>query len=127
MSITALRIDFSKINYGVITPNVKTWVDGDDDMTTPDKPTIKNDGNDPMDIVIDAWNMTSNAGGVDIPANKLDANISGITRWFALQPGNVTFNANVAGCTNTSIDFSIQPPVGIKGDYCGFIRLTGKH
>lgn len=127
LSVISLTIDFEKIDYGNVVPSKTKWVYGDDDMTTPYKPTIKNDGNDPMDIVIEAWNMTSPDVATIIPANKLDANVSGIVHWLAPPPG-VLFDVNIPGCTPTPINFSIHAPIDtLPGDYSGYIRLTGKH
>ena len=126
MSIVALTIDFEKVDYGNVRPSKTKWVYGDDDMTTPDKPTIKNDGNDPMDLLIEAWNMTSPDVATIIPADKLDANVSGKFSWLALPPG-VLFDINLPGCTPTPINFSIHAPNGtLPGNYSGWIRLTGK-
>ncbi len=125
LSVVALRLDFTKIDYGVITPSETKWVEGDDDMTTPCKPTVKNDGNAPMDIWIESWNMTSDDG--IIPADKLGARINGAEQWLALPPG-VLFDVDMPGCTPTSIDFSIHAPLETPpGNYSGFIRLTGQH
>jgi len=125
LSVVALRLDFTKIDYGVITPSETKWVEGDDDMETSDKPTIKNDGNAPIDIWIESWNMTSDDG--IIPAEKLDAKINGVEQWLALPPG-VLFDVDLPGCTPTAIDFSIHAPIGTTpGNYSGFIRLTGQY
>lgn len=125
LSVVALRLDFSKIEYGVINTGETKWVEGDDDMGTPDMPTVKNEGNLPMDIWIESWNMTSD-GGV-IPADKLDARIKEVEQWLALPPG-VLFDVDMPGCIPTSIDFSIHAPLGTQpGNYSGFIRLTGQH
>jgi hypothetical protein len=116
-SIISLAINFSKVEYGNVTQNETKWV-------TPG--TVKNDGNDPMDIEIAAWNMTSTGGGV-IPADKLDAKINGLEKWLALPPG-VLFNVSLPGCVPTPIEFSIHVPDDTpEGDYTGCIRMTGKH
>ena len=119
MSIVSLTIDFEKVDYGVITPSVTKWV-------TPGN--VKNDGNDPMDLVIESWNMTSVTGGVGvIPADKLDARIATVEHWLAPTPG-VLFDVNLPGCTPTPITFSIHAPIGTPQDkYSGWIRLTGQH
>ena len=125
LSVVALRLDFSQIDYGVITLSETKWVEGDDDMETSDKPTIKNDGNAPLDIWIESWDMTSDGGM--IPADKLDAKIDGVEQWLALPPG-ILFDVDLPGCTPTAIDFSIHAPLGTPpGNYSGFIRLTGQY
>ncbi|MFZ2070897.1 MAG: hypothetical protein WAV32_04760 [Halobacteriota archaeon] len=117
LSIIALAIDFSEVDYGNVTRNETKWV-------TPGN--VKNNGNDPMDIVIESWNMTSTGGGV-IPADKLDAKINVIEQWLALPPG-VLFNVSLPGCVPTPIEFSLHVPTDTpEGDYTGCIRLTGKH
>ncbi|MFV9677782.1 MAG: hypothetical protein ACNYVW_09055, partial [Methanosarcinales archaeon] len=116
-SIISLAIDFSEVDYGNVTKGNTTWV-------TPGN--VTNDGNDPMDIEIAAWNMTSTGGGV-IPADKLDAKLSGLEQWLALPPG-VLFDVNLSGYVPTPIEFSLHVPIDIPyGDYIGCIRMTGKH
>ena len=115
-SIISLAIDFSEVDYGNVTKGNTTWV-------TPGN--VTNDGNDPMDIEIAAWNMTSTGGGV-IPADKLDAKLSGLEQWLALPPG-VLFDVNLS-YVPTPIEFSLHVPIDIPyGDYIGCIRMTGKH
>ncbi|KAF5435944.1 hypothetical protein C5S36_01740 [Candidatus Methanophagaceae archaeon] len=116
-SIISLAIDFSEVEYGNVTRNKTTWV-------TPGN--VTNDGNDPMDIEIAAWNMTSTGGGV-IPADKLDAKLNGLEQWLALPPG-VLFEVSLQGYVPTPIEFSLHVPIDIPyGDYTGCIRMTGKH
>ncbi len=122
VSVVALRIDFSEVNYGAIRPNETKW-------TSPG--SVMNDGNDPMDVVIEAWNMTSpGPGGGIIPADQLDAAIlvqPPVEHWLALPPG-VTFDVDIPGCGSAPINFSLHVPLGTPpGDYSGYIRLTGKH
>ena len=120
VSVVALRIDFNAVNYGDIKPNETSWVSPG---------TVNNDGNDPMDIVIEAWNMTSSGGDV-IPASQLDAAIlvqPPVEHWLALPPG-VDFDVDIPGCGSVPINFSLHVPLGTPpGDYSGYIRLTGKH
>ena len=118
LSVVSLTIDFTNVTYGNITPNVTKWV-------TPGN--VKNDGNDPMDVVIESWNMTNVTTGGVIPADALDANVSGIAHWLAPTPG-VLFDVDIPGCTPTPINFSIHAPIDTpQGDYSGYIRLTGQH
>ena len=121
-SIISLAIDFSKVDYGNVTPSVTKWAEPGN---------VANDGNDPMDIEIAAWNMTSVGGGV-IPADKLDAAILVdplVHYGFKLPPESVLFNVSLPGCMYTPINFSIHvPTTGTPdGDYTGCIRMTGKH
>ena len=55
----ALAIDFSSVNFGAIDPGSSSTVAGDDDMGTPDAPTIKNIGNVNMDVKM---NITDTSG-----------------------------------------------------------------
>ncbi len=117
-SIISLAIDFSEVEYGTVTQGNTTWAEPGN---------VTNDGNDPMDILIEAWNMTTTGGGV-IPADKLDAKLKGLEQWLALPPG-VLFNVRLLqGCVPTPIEFSLHVPAGTpEGDYTGRIRMTGKH
>ncbi|MFZ2070895.1 MAG: hypothetical protein WAV32_04750 [Halobacteriota archaeon] len=125
LSSVALRVDFSAINYGIVNRSETKWVDGDDDMATPGMPTIMNEGNEPIALCIESWNMTAATGGL-IPADKLDAKIKGVEQWLTLSPG-VLFDINLKGGIPTPINFSLHVPNETPGgNYSGFIRLTGQ-
>lgn len=125
LSSVALMVDFSAINYGDVKRSEKKWVDGDDDMATPGMPTIINEGNDPIALCIESWNMTAATGGV-ISADKEGAKIKGVEQWLALSPG-VLFDINLKGGMPTAINFALHVPNETRGgDYTGFIRLTGQ-
>ena len=135
-SITILCIDFSAINYGDVEPCVVSYVIGDNDMTTPEYPTIHNCGNDPMQIEIHVTEMTpgvaydpANLGNVDM---NLDAQVPGDGVGNPTDPSEiylppclyVPFPHVFLCCEETAIDFSIHVPLGTPtGQYTGILDI----
>jgi len=131
ISIVALRCDFAKINWGSV--NVCQWnvLYGDEDMTTPTKPTVHNIGNDPAKLELHFTDM--------LGANYLkkisdfDASmLGGHIELSACTPQIITDAAgapiNLPPCTPTQIDFSVHPPTGTPEDiYTGTMTITIKH
>lgn len=132
LSIVALKIDFTKINWGSVNVNAWNVLFGDEDMGTPTKPTVQNIGNDPSKLQLRCTDML----GMNFfkKISRFDAKMRG---------GYVEFDANtntiivdpVTGnpvllppCTPTQIDFSVHPPVGTPEDvYQGTMTLTILH
>lgn len=131
ISIVALRIDFTTINWGTV--NVAQWniLYGDEDLGTPTKPTIQNIGNDPSIIELLATDMVGANIGKVIP--RFDAMMLGGHVEF--DSGVPTIITDAAGdpvilppCTPTQIDFSVHPPSGTPEDsYSGTIDVTILH
>jgi hypothetical protein len=57
ISIVALLIDFTEINWGTVNVNQWNILYGDEDLSTPTKPTIRNIGNDPSMLSFKATDM----------------------------------------------------------------------
>lgn len=131
LSIVALRIDFSKISWGTV--NVCQWnvLYGDEDLSTPTKPTIQNIGNDPAKIELHATEMVGTNYGKKIP--DFDASLlGGHVEFVACTPTIITDPAGAAvelpPCTPTQIDFSVHPPEGTPEDtYKGKMTITILH
>jgi len=73
----ALEIDFSSINFGAINPGGSSTVAGDDDMGTPDAPTIKNIGNGNMDVKM---NITDTSGPEALFPNNTNGTVKTVTK-----------------------------------------------
>jgi hypothetical protein len=131
ISIVALKIDFTAINWGTV--NVTQWniLYGDEDLGTPSKPTIQNIGNDPSKIELLATDMVGATFGKVIP--RFDAMMLGGHVEF--DSGVPTIIADAGGapvelppCTPTQIDFSVHPPAGTPEDnYSGKMTITILH
>jgi len=131
ISIVALRCDFTKISWGNV--NVSQWniLYGDEDLSTPTKPTIQNIGNDPAKIELHFQEMIGDNFGkkiVDFDASMLGGHIELV----ACTPEVIVDAADapvvLPACTPTQIDFSIHPPSGTPEDmYRGLMTITIMH
>jgi hypothetical protein len=131
LSIVALRIDFTKINWGTV--NVSKWnvLYGDSDMSTPAKPTIQNIGNDPAKIELHATDMLGAIFGKKITLFDADM-LGGHIEFNSCIPTVITDDTGAAvelpPCTPTQIDFSVHPPDGTPEDtYTGKMTITILH
>ena len=131
ISIVALRCDFTRISWGTV--NVCQWnvLYGDEDLSTPTKPTIQNIGNDPAKIELHFGEMTGQNFGkkiLDFDASMLGGHIELV----ACTPQVITDAAGtpvmLPACTPTQIDFSVHPPTGTPEDvYKGEMTITILH
>jgi hypothetical protein len=131
ISIVALRCDFTRVNWGNV--NVCQWnvLYGDEDLSTPTKPTIQNIGNDPAKIELHFTEMVGDNFGkkiLDFDASMLGGHIELV----ACTPEVITDAAGdpvvLPACTPTQIDFSVHPPTGTPEDtYRGRMTITIKH
>jgi hypothetical protein len=132
ISIVALKIDFTTINWGTV--NVAAWniLYGDSQMGTPSKPTVQNIGNDPSKLQLTASDMFGinfvkkislfdaymDGGHVEFPSNSPTIITDPTTGDAILLPP----------CTPTQIDFSIHPPDGTPEDtYVGTMDIEILH
>jgi len=131
ISIVALRCDFTRISWGNV--NVCQWnvLYGDEDLSTPTKPTIQNIGNDPAKIELHFTEMTGDNFGKKI--RDFDATmLSGHIELAACTPAVITDDADepvmLPSCTPTQIDFSVHPPTGTPEDtYRGTMTIIIEH
>lgn len=148
LSIVALKIDFTMINWQTVNVGVWNYKLGDADMGTPNRPTVQNVGNDPAMLEVHATAMTGTNMGktitrFDVEMDQLDPTLPPT---MEVQYGRVEFDASVPTiiteegvgpplepvllppCTPTQIDFSVHPDSGTPSDtYTGKIDLTIKH
>jgi hypothetical protein len=125
MSIVALKIDFTKINWGTV--NVCEWnvLYGDADMMTPARPTVRNIGNDPACLVLHASPMVGKVQGKEI--EDFDVDLLGEHVEFKACTDTM-IPAILPPCTPTQIDFSVHPPYGTPQDtYTGTMSITIVH
>lgn len=123
MALKAIELDFTSVNYGPIMVNVEKWVAGDEDWSTADRPTIKNQGNEPLQIVVDATDLIGFDLGQTIGAEALSVELLGEHVYDLSSP--VTLQGFLMPCTPTQISFDITAPVGTAADsYSGDIVIT---
>ncbi len=118
------EIDFGVgVDYGTVTIGVKKTVEGDGDMQTEKKPTIKNLGNVVMDVTISAKNLET--GGGAIIENKYIGAAVGTAAEQNLEEER-TFDVNIDPDTTAKIDYTLTAPVGTQpGKYKGETTVTG--
>ena len=125
LSLKAYETDFTGINYGPIVINSRKVIAGDEDWTTPDRPTIKNQGNVPVCMQISASDLTGiNPPQQTIPATALSVHLLG----YDLNSLSNTLQDlpnPLQPCTPTQIDFDITAPYGTSSNsYIGSVTLV---
>jgi len=144
MSIVALKIDFSVIDWQTVNIDAWNYVLGDEDMTTPARPTVQNVGNDPAKIQLLASPMVGAVNGKTIEEFDAEMDYKDKATGAIIQEGRIEFMAGVPTviteigdptipvllppCTPTQIDFSLHPPYGTIADaYSGTMTITILH
>jgi hypothetical protein len=132
---TAIRKDFTQVNYGTAVISRDKWVGGDQDMGTAGFPTIQNWGNTPVNLYVyqddmglgftgepssPTWNVEFDirlgADGMDIyfdPFENQDSTHKGV------------YFGQLGLCTLEKIDFSIHVLKADPGTYNGNMCLVG--
>ena len=138
LSIVALEVDFTDVDWGDIKAGQANNVLGDTDPTTPTRPSVKNIGNDPGEIQLEYSRMV-NANGKYIV--DFDGRLGASPYWTIITADDtVSTDARVLldaemGCSTllppcewTQLDFSVHPPVGTMGGiYTGTVKVTILH
>lgn len=122
-SLKFLAIDFAGgINFGEIVPCVEQIVSGDQDMGTPQKPTVQNGGNDPFYISVHFTDMIG---------TNLNKKISDFDAVFLAQKigctacTTYTFANMLLVCHTEKMDFSVHAPLGTPVDtYTGTVTIS---
>ena len=131
ISIVALRCDFTRISWGNV--NVAQWnvLYGDEDLSTPTKPTIQNIGNDPAKIELHFTEMEGINFGkkiIDFDASMLGGHIELVACTPKVIMDAAGDPVTLPACTPTQIDFSVHPPSGTPEDtYRGQMTITIMH
>ena len=118
----ALEIDFSSINFGAINPGGSSTVAGDDDMGTPDAPTIKNIGNGNMDVKM---NITDTSGPEALFPNNTNGTVKTVTK--TLTTTLQSFGITIAPEEATAATYGLSVPAGtMHGSYAGTLTIEPK-
>jgi hypothetical protein len=125
LPMLAYRIDFNSVYFGDIKPQIEKIVLGDEDLNTPEHPTIKNDGNTTIAL---AAHDVNGATSEDTNQPKTFTNVYALrfldeqvmlntSEWYY-------FHGLLPPCEYTQIDFSIHLPEGAPaGEYTGVVEL----
>ena len=129
---SAVEIDFNSLDYSPVHVGTHKTVGGDQDMMTPNKPTVRNIGNTPIKLNI--WQddmdfgMTSQHWNVQFDARLSAPGVNGDVIYSPYQSANGYPGVWVPGvlplCTEEKLDFSIQVYKGSSGyTYEGLMKL----
>ena len=115
----ALAIDFSSVDFGAINPGSSSTVTGDDNMSTPDAPTIKNIGNVNMDVKM---NITDTSGPEALFPNNTNSTVKTVTK--TLTTTAVSFGVTITPGEATAATYELSVPAGtMHGDYAGELTI----
>ncbi|MCW7074440.1 MAG: hypothetical protein OCU24_01125 [Candidatus Methanospirare jalkutatii] len=115
----ALEIDFSSVDFGAIDPGNSSNVTGDNDMGTPNAPTIKNIGNVNMDVKM---NITDTSGPEALFPNNTSSTVKEVTK--TLTTMLQSFGISIAPGEATAADYELSVPAGtMHGDYAGTLTI----
>jgi hypothetical protein len=126
LPITYLNIDFSPsgIDWGEMKPGIQRVVSGDEDLATPNKPTVKNGGNVPLFLGLH-FTKLEKVGDPSKIVDTFDAKLMGqmidpipasVWVWFDL--------VQLPPCTPKQLDLSVHPPLKLPpGDYVGTLDV----
>jgi hypothetical protein len=129
---TAVRLDFTSINYGDVSVCVNKWIGGDGVMSMGDqKPTAKNIGNTPVDLYV--WQDDMDFGQTDSSWNvEFDARLTADGNIVTYDPykdaaghKGVRIPGYIKLCTQEKLDFSIHVKKGESGyQYSGKMCIS---
>ena len=112
-----LEYDFTALHYGNIRPSVTQYIQGDKDLSTPQYPTVKNEGNVPIHIRIKSSPLVMNNTQYEI--DEFDYKFKGE---IATYPADtwVDIGPTLCVCNTEKLDLSIHAREGLpQGHYSG--------
>ena len=127
MTSVGFEIDFNAVNYGQIVPGFTRIVAGNEMLADDGKPTIKNQGNIPIQVNVTASNLLNDLNQY-ISAEYLSVALLGDHRWN-LSAGQIVPHIDnndglLMPCTPRQIDFDINAPVSTgAGTYTGTMTI----
>jgi len=124
LPIAYLNIDFSIINWGEMKPGIQRVVSGDEDLSTPNKPTVKNGGNVPLFLGLH-FTALHKVGDPSKIVDVFDAKLMGQNIDPIPASSWVWFNlVQLPPCTPKQLDLSVHPPSKLPpGTYEGTLDV----
>ena len=125
--VVAFSIDFNAVSYGAIDPGSSSTVSGDATMETigtapPVKPTIKNEGNDDIDVQM---SIVDNVANPETLFNGNTAATVGTAGPQTLSSAPTTFDVNIGKTLTAKIDSTLTVPTGtLDGSYSGTLTVS---
>jgi hypothetical protein len=129
VAVAGFRIDFTAVNFGDVKPCIEKPVPGDWDMTTPDRPTIMNIGNVPLEISVHFTTMIGDIYGKEV--DEFDASIhlmDGLReKQYTIGCVPITFQTILELCHTEKLDFSVHAIEGTPTDtYRGTVTISAE-
>jgi len=123
LSIVGLDLDFTTVSFGDISPGSTSSVTGDA-IFGGDAPTIRNLGNDDMDVTVSIEQVSGPEplfeGNTKAKLDVVELSI------LATTPAVTTFDINLGCGLTTNADFELSVPVGtLPGSYVATITFDG--
>jgi len=125
MTLKAFQTDFDVVIYGPVQVNIRKVVAGDEDWLTPERPTVKNQGNVPVQLEVSATDLVGiNAPQQEIGESALSIHLLGVDILSLSETPQVLTNP-IMPCTPTQVDFDITVPYGTSSNsYTGSLTLA---
>lgn len=109
LSVVALELDFSAVNWGTINVGQENLITGDNVMNGPNSttPTVRNAGNDRAKIMVNSTPLTGAVNGKQI--KNFDAKMNQLASSdtygpLSIQHGYIQYNAGVTATINEGVD-----------------------
>ena len=124
-SLIALNVDSEIVEFPSVGVGEFSSINGDFDMGTPEKPTLKNVGNIATKILIEASDLTSGTNKISVENMIFVINNSRTTFEGTLSETAKTVNLNLEPREKASLKLNIfVPEETYSGDYFGSITIT---
>ncbi|MBI2672107.1 hypothetical protein HYX16_04190 [Candidatus Woesearchaeota archaeon] len=122
VSQLAILFDASSINFNNLNPGTIKTVDGDFNLATADKPTVKNVGNTQVDLNVRGTDLTK--GAKTIPVGNLRYRF-GSSAYAQLSTTNTANDINLLSGNLIDMDLELTTPSVLSpGNYKGTITLA---
>jgi hypothetical protein len=123
----AFEIDFTNVDYGTVLVSSEQMLAGDKDFTTPNRPTVRNVGNMPIQLTVNQDDMgfgkdVNNIWQVEFDARLGSDNVNKVV----FDPFVTTTLPNLLpNCNTEELDFSIHVKQGTPGTTYNGIMTIG--
>lgn len=125
LPIIGLVTDFPIVDWGKIKPLTTDWVSGDEDLSTPNKPTVKNTGNALMQLGLHFHQMVGDPDPTKT-INDFDARFMGEDLQFPAST-LLWFSGKLGSNDIKQLDLSIHPPAKLPPqDYWGLLEVHAR-
>jgi hypothetical protein len=122
VAVAVMQTDFSSIDYGEVSPGVTKRIEGDADMGTHNRPTLKNIGNTRLKLQIksDEMLMEGEQNGI----TKFDYQFKDEEEDYDVEDGWFEIGPILCLCNTEKLDLSIHPGRLLpQGEYEGTLYL----